>query len=54
MTPTDQDQEDHEDMVAELVKKEFLNAFFAGSEPLLKLAISKGPMPVQVCYYHKQ
>jgi hypothetical protein len=26
----------------------------ARSVPLLKLVISKGPMPVQVCDYHKQ
>jgi hypothetical protein len=54
MTPKDQDQEDHEDMVAALVNKELLNAFFTRSVPLLKLVISKGPMPVQVCDYHKQ
>jgi hypothetical protein len=54
MTPTDQDQEDYEDTVAALVNKELLNAFFARSVPLLKLVISKGPMPLQVCDYHKQ
>jgi hypothetical protein len=54
MTPTDQDQEDHADMLAALVNKELLNAFFARSAPLLKLVISKGPMPVQVCDYHKK
>jgi hypothetical protein len=54
MTPTDQDQEDHEDMVTAHVNKELLNAFFARSVPLLRLVISKGPMPLQVCDYHKQ
>jgi hypothetical protein len=54
MTPTDQDQEDREDTVAALVNKELLNAFFARSVPLLKLVISKGPMPLQVCDYQKQ
>jgi hypothetical protein len=54
MTPTDKDQEDHEDMVAALVNKELLNAFFARSVPLLKLVISNGAVPLQVCDYHKQ
>jgi hypothetical protein len=54
MTPTDQDQEDHEDMVTAPVNKELLNAFFALSVPLLKLVISKAPMPLKVCDYHKQ
>jgi hypothetical protein len=54
MTPTDQDQEDHEDMAAALVNKELLNEFFVQSLPLLKLVISKGSMPAQVCDYHKQ
>jgi hypothetical protein len=54
MTPTDQDQEDYEDMVAALVNKELLNALFAQSVPLLKLVISKGLIPVHVCDCHKQ
>jgi hypothetical protein len=34
MTPTDQDQEDHEDTVAALVNKELLNeSWFAVSTP---------------------
>jgi hypothetical protein len=54
MNPTDQDQEGHEDTVAALVTKELLNAFFARSVSLLKLVISKVPMPLQVCDYHRQ
>jgi hypothetical protein len=54
MTPTDQDQEDHEDMATASVNKELLNALCARSVPLLKLVISKVPMPLQVCDYHKQ
>jgi hypothetical protein len=54
MNPIDQDQEDHEDMVAAPVNKELLNAFFARSVPLLKLVISKGPMTVHVIDYHNQ
>jgi hypothetical protein len=54
MTPTDQDQEDHEDTVAAMVNKELLNAFFARSVSLLKIVISKGPIPLQVCDYHRQ
>jgi hypothetical protein len=53
MTPKNQDQEDHEDTVAALVNKESLNVLFARSVPLLNLVISKGPMPAQVCDYHK-
>jgi hypothetical protein len=54
MTPTDQDQEDHEDTAAALVNEELLNAFFARSVFLLKLVTSKVPMPLQVCDYHRQ
>jgi hypothetical protein len=54
MTPTDQDQEDHEDMVAALVNKELLNALFALSVSLLKLVIIKGPIPVHACDYYKK
>jgi hypothetical protein len=39
-------------MVAAPVNKELLNAFFTRSGPLLKLVISKGPIPVQVFDYN--
>jgi hypothetical protein len=54
MAPRDQDQEDHEDMVAKPVTKEILNAVFARSLPLTKLVISNKPMTVHVCDYRKQ
>jgi hypothetical protein len=42
MTPTDQDQEDHEDMVTALVNKELLNALWCAVSTPTEACDKKG------------